>query len=146
MSARRLSFVLPFLFLLKKGFFCLPCVYFLCIFLHPLDEPSPPWPPQAELTCLFAVLELEMRNRTCSMALFTRGSLGLTEGCTTNSTCSRQHNTNRSCLWRYWLLISCINYLRLTRISSSHMMVLIIHRTSTLSDANSRCYFVLNKR
>lgn len=38
-------------------------------------------------TCLFAVLELEMRKRTCSMALLTSGSFWSMDGCTTRSTC-----------------------------------------------------------
>lgn len=38
-------------------------------------------------TCLFAVLELEILKRTCSMALLTRGSFWSMDGCTTRSTC-----------------------------------------------------------
>lgn len=43
--------------------------------------------PAGAATCLFAVLELEIRKRTCSMALLTRGSFWSMEGCTTRSTC-----------------------------------------------------------
>lgn len=35
---------------------------------------------------LFAVLELEIRKRTCSIALLTRGSFWSIDGCTTRST------------------------------------------------------------
>lgn len=43
-------------------------------------------PPRA-VPCLLAVLELEIRKRTCSMALLTRGSFWSMDGCTTRSTC-----------------------------------------------------------
>lgn len=42
-------------------------------------------------TCLFTELELEIRKRTCSMALFTSGSPGVTDGSTTNSTCQEKN-------------------------------------------------------
>lgn len=48
---------------------------------------------QSPTTCLHRVLELDIRKRTCSTALLTSGSVGCTEGSTTNSTCRAERGT-----------------------------------------------------